>query len=98
MIQATPHAQTRPDTTPYITIEGPSGGMRAYLARPQRAPAPAIVVLQEIFGVNADLRETCDELAAQGYFALSPDLFWRMEPGVDMSDGSEAEWKKGFAL
>jgi carboxymethylenebutenolidase len=61
-------------------------------------PAPAVVVIQEIFGVNADVRDTCDELAAAGYFALSPDLFWRMEPGVDMSDQTEAEWKKGFAL
>jgi carboxymethylenebutenolidase len=74
------------------------GTFKAYIARPAILPAPAIVVVQEIFGVNADLRDTCDELAKQGYFALSPDLFWRMEPGVDLSDQTEAEWKKGFAL
>jgi len=82
----------------YITVDTPDGSFQAYLARPSVLPAPAIVVVQEIFGVNADLRDTCDELASQGYLAVSPDLFWRMEPGVDMSDQSEAEWKKGFAL
>ena len=82
----------------YITVTTPDGSFSAYVARPKELPAPAIVVIQEIFGVNADLRDSCDELAAQGYLAVSPDLFWRMEPGVDMSDQSEAEWKKAFAL
>jgi carboxymethylenebutenolidase len=82
----------------YITVVTPDGSFQAYVARPNVLPAPAIIVIQEIFGVNADLRDTCDELAAQGYLAVSPDLFWRMEPGVDMSDQSEDEWKKGFAL
>ena len=81
-----------------ITINTPDGSFKAYVARPAVQPAPAIVVIQEIFGVNADLRQTCDELAAQGYLAISPDLFWRMEPGVDITDQSEEEWKKGFAL
>lgn len=81
-----------------IAINTPEGSFSAYIARPKLMPAPVIVVVQEIFGVNADLRATCDELAAQGYLAVSPDLFWRMEPGVDMSDHSEAEWKKGIAL
>ncbi|MEP6885210.1 MAG: dienelactone hydrolase family protein [Gammaproteobacteria bacterium] len=82
----------------YTTVKTPDGTFRAYLAEPRRRPAPSIVVIQEIFGVNADLRETCDELAAQGYWAISPDLFWRMEPNVDLSDKTEAEWKKAFAL
>jgi len=98
MNQARPRPYTESITSQYITIDTPGGSMQAYLARPKAAVAPAIVVLQEIFGVNADLRETCDELAAQGYFALSPDLFWRLEPGVDLSDQSEAEWQKGFSL
>jgi carboxymethylenebutenolidase len=82
----------------YITVDTPDGSFRAYVARPSVASAPAIVVIQEIFGVNADLRATCDELAAQGYLAVSPDLFWRMEPGVDITDQSEAEWKKAFGF
>jgi carboxymethylenebutenolidase len=81
-----------------IDVNTADGSFKAYIARPAILPAPAIVVIQEIFGVNADLRDTCDELAAQGYIALSPDLFWRMEPGVDLSDQTEKEWKKGFAL
>ena len=81
-----------------LKVNTPDGAFKAYIARPANLPAPAVVVVQEIFGVNADLRGTCDELAKQGYFALSPDLFWRMEPGVDLSDQTEAEWKKGFAL
>jgi len=82
----------------YISVNTIDGTFRAYVATPHVLPAPAVVVIQEIFGVNLDLRDTCDELAAQGYFAISPDLFWRMQPGVDMSDQTEAEWKKGFAF
>ena len=81
-----------------ITIEGRDGAFGAYMARPKTLPAPAVVVLQEIFGVNMDMRETCDELAAQGFIAVCPDLFWRQEPGLDLNHWSDAEWKKGLAL
>lgn len=81
-----------------IRIQVNGGEMTAYLARPAAAKAPAIVVLQEIFGVNAVMRDISDGLAAQGFLAVCPDLFWRIEPGVDITDQSEAEWKKAFAL
>jgi carboxymethylenebutenolidase len=81
-----------------ITIEARDGTFVAYIARPKALPAPAIVVLQELFGVNADIRKTCDELAGQGFIAVAPDLFWRQEPGVDLNHWSDAEWKKGLAL
>src|SRR5580704_19425237 len=81
-----------------IAIEGRDGAFGAYIARPPALPAPAVVVLQELFGVNADIRETCDELAGQGFLAVAPDLFWRQEPGVDLNHWSDAEWKKGLAL
>jgi carboxymethylenebutenolidase len=82
-----------------ITIGSGEASFEAYLARPDGpGPAPGIVVLHEIFGINADLRQTCDELAAAGFVALCPDLFWRQEPGVELSAGDEAAWKKGFAL
>jgi carboxymethylenebutenolidase len=83
----------------HITIEGRDGAFGAYISRPKTLPAPAVVVLQELFGVNADIRKTCDELAEQGFIAVSPDLFWRQEPGVDLSDvTSEADWQHGVRL
>jgi carboxymethylenebutenolidase len=81
-----------------ITIEGRDGAFGAYLARPNAVPAPAVVVLQELFGVNADIRKTCDELAEQGFIAVAPDLFWRQEPGVDLSVTSEPDWQHGLRL
>jgi carboxymethylenebutenolidase len=80
------------------TITTPDGAFSAYVARPKAASAPAVVVIQEIFGVNQVMRDITDGLAAQGYLAICPDLFWRIEPGVDITDQSEAEWKKAFAL
>jgi carboxymethylenebutenolidase len=81
-----------------IVIRGDDGDFAAWLARPAGAPRGAVVVAQEIFGVNAVMREVCDRLAASGYAALCPDLFWRIEPGVDITDQSEAEWAKAFSL
>jgi len=81
-----------------LTITTADGGFSAYVARPSASAAPAIVVIQEIFGVNQVMRDVCDELAAQGFVAICPDLFWRIEPGIDITDQSEAEWKKAFEL
>jgi carboxymethylenebutenolidase len=81
-----------------ITVKGQDGEFAAYIARPTALPAPAVVVLQELFGVNADIRKTCDELAAQGFIAIAPDLFWRQEPGVDLEVTSEADWQHGLRL
>lgn len=81
-----------------LTITTPDGDFSAYVARPQSQNAPAIVVIQEIFGVNKVMRDIADGLAAQGYVAIVPDLFWRIEPGIDITDQSEAEWKRAFEL
>jgi carboxymethylenebutenolidase len=81
------------------TTDGTFGG---YLALPKNAstnnPAPGIVVLQEIFGVNGFMRDTCDWLAENGYCALCPDLFWRIEPGIDLTDQNGADLKRAFEL
>ncbi len=84
--------------SPSLTVHTPDGDFQAYVARPGAATAPMVVVLHEVFGVNDDMRMTCDELAAKGFLAIAPDLFWRQEPGVDLSAWSEPEWKKGLAL
>lgn len=81
-----------------IEIKGRNGSFNAYVARPGTLPAPAVVVLQEVFGVNADIRQHCDALAGQGFLAVAPDLFWRIEPGVDLSVTSEADWNHAMGL
>ena len=82
----------------HMTVKGHDGTFTAYIARPEELPAPAVIVLQELFGVNADIREKCDELAEQGFMAIAPDLFWRQEPGVDLGVRSEADWQHGLRL
>jgi len=84
--------------TDRVIIEGRGGAFGAYIARPKVLPAPAVVVLHEVFGVNSDIRKTCDELAEQAFIAVAPDLFWRQEPGVDLSVTSEADWQHGLRL
>ena len=81
-----------------MVIKSPDGTFRGYIARPAKLPAPAVVVLQELFGVNADIRATCDELATQGFIAVAPDLFWRQEPGVDLDVRSDPDWQHGLRL
>ena len=82
-----------------VTVKSFDGGeFSAYIALPASGYGPGIVVLQEIFGVNAFLRGVCDWYAAHGFVALCPDLFWRQEPGIELTDQTEAEWQKAFAL
>ncbi len=82
----------------HITIQTSDGAFDAYVARPDRPTAPAVVVLHEAFGVNADMRQTCNELAAQGFVALCPDLYWRLEPGVNLNVRTDADWQKAQKL
>lgn len=79
-----------------ISIPTADGSFSAYLAEPPSEQAPGIVLIQEIFGVNAAMRELADEFAAAGFVAMVPDLFWRIEPGIQLTDKTEAEWQKAF--
>ncbi len=82
-----------------VTIHAADGGsFSAYLAAPKSGKGAGILLIQEIFGVNKVMRDLADGFAAQGYAVMCPDLFWRQEPGIDITDQSEAEWKKAFAL
>ncbi len=80
-------------------ISTAEGDMHAYVAKPDgQGPFPGILVIQEIFGVNDVMKSTCEWLADQGYLAICPDLFWRIEPGISLTDQSEAEMKRAFDL
>lgn len=79
------------------TLDG-SGSFDAYVAEPDGAPRGAIVVIQEIFGINEGIRRKCDHFAGEGYLALAPDLFWRLEPGVQLNPDVEPEFKHALDL
>lgn len=82
-----------------VTIKAKDGGsFTGYLATPKSTPAPGIVLIQEIFGVNKVMRDLADGFAANGYSALCPDLFWRQDPGIQLTDQTDAEWGRAFEL
>jgi len=85
------------ETVRITTLEGPDA-FDAYVARPEGEPKSAIIVIQEIFGVNAGIRRKCDKLAEEGYLALAPDLFWRIEPGVELDPDIEPEFQRALDL
>jgi len=73
-----------------------SGAIPAYRAAPEGDPRAAIIVIPEIFGVNAGIAAKADDWAAQGYLAFAPDLFWRFAPGVELDPDIEAELHQAF--
>jgi carboxymethylenebutenolidase len=75
-----------------------SGTFAAYVVEPKTKPAGAVVLIQEIFGVNQAMRDIAAWVADIGFVAVCPDLFWRIEPGIDITDKSDAEWKRAFEL
>ena len=68
----------------------------AYMAAPVDNAKAAIIVIPEIFGVNPGIRQKCDRLAADGYLAVAPDIFWRFAPGVELNPDVEAELQEAF--
>src|SRR5258708_18021763 len=88
-----------------VTIRAADGGsFSAYLATPHSASAggtgrgSGVVLIQEIFGVNKVMRNLADGFARQGYVVLCPDLFWRQQPGIQITDQTDAEWQRAFQL
>jgi carboxymethylenebutenolidase len=72
------------------------GQIPADVARPDGAPRAGIVIIPEIFGVNAGIRQKADSWAARGYLAVAPDIFWRFAPGVELNPDIEAELNEAF--
>lgn len=81
-----------------VTISTPDGTFGGYLASPAGGGDAGIVVIQEIFGVSKFVRAVTDNFAARGYVALAPDLFWRIEPGIQLDPLVEAERNRAFSL
>lgn len=79
------------------TLKG-GGAFGAYLAEPEGTPRGAIIVIQEIFGVNPGIRAKCDHWASLDYLALAPDLFWRLEPDVVLDPDLPEDFKVALGL
>ena len=79
-----------------IAAMGEDALFPAYAAMPVNTPKAAIIVIPEIFGVNAGIRQKCDALAEAGYVAVAPDIFWRFAPGVELNPDVEAELQQAF--
>lgn len=78
-----PAVRAGPQTIDIPTLPSHAMPFRGHLVRTDDPDAPGVVVLHEIFGLNADMRELCARLADEGFHALCPDLFWRQRPGID---------------
>ncbi len=86
--------------TGMITVKTLDGDAHfdAYSAEPAQTPRAAIVVIQEIFGVNAGIRSKCDALAKAGYLAIAPDLFWRIRPGIQLDPDVADQMQQALEL
>ena len=84
--------------TTTITIDAldPSEHFAAYVAKPESEAQAAIIVIQEIFGVNVGIRRKCDTLAEAGYLAIAPDLFWRIEAGIELDPDIPSEFQQAL--
>lgn len=79
-------------------VKTDAGGMGAYVAKPAGdGPAPAVVILMEVFGVNRFIRRIADHWAEQGLIALAPDLYWRIRPGIELDPETDGHRDKALA-
>ncbi|MBL0419371.1 dienelactone hydrolase family protein [Ramlibacter sp. AW1] len=86
-------------TTPRNETIAADGGasFQAYVSEPKQPNGHAVIVLQEIFGVTRHIRAIADRFAADGWLACAPDLFWREQPGIELSHSKE-DIEKAFAI
>ena len=78
------------------TLDG-AASFPAYLARPAGSPRGAVIVIQEIFGVNPGIRKKADHWAALGYLALAPEVFWRQAEGISLDSDVPEEFQQAIA-
>jgi carboxymethylenebutenolidase len=74
-----------------------TGSFSSLVVEPAAKPAGVVVLIQEIFGVNDAMRAIAAEVAGMGFIAVCPDLFWRIQPGIVLTDKSDAEFKQALA-
>jgi carboxymethylenebutenolidase len=79
------------------TLDG-DGSFRAYAAEPAGKPKAAVIVIQEIFGVNEGIRRKCDHWAKLGYLGIAPDLFWRLEAGIELDPDVPEQFQQALGL
>jgi carboxymethylenebutenolidase len=86
-------------TSSKVELTSKDGGkFGAYLALPEKGNGGAVVVLQEIFGINANIRGVVDGFAEKGFIAIAPDLFWRQEAGIELDPENEVDRGRAYAL
>lgn len=75
-----------------------TGAIPAYVVRPQGDPRGAIIVVQEIFGVNPGIRKKAEDWAGEGYLAVAPDIFWRQEAGLEFNPDVPEEFQSALGF
>lgn len=81
-----------------LAVTVPDGRFSAYVAHPKTGGGPVVVVLQEVYGVNASIRLIAGAMAKEGFIAICPDLYWRVAPDIELSDHIEAEVRQAFEI
>ena len=77
------------------TLDG-NGTIPLYVATPAGQPKAAIIVVQEIFGINPGIVRKCQDWAALGYLAVAPDVFWRQKPGVELDSDVPEQFQEAI--
>lgn len=79
------------------TLHG-EASIPAYVVRPEGTPRGAIIVIQEIFGVNPGIRQKAEAWAGKGYLAVAPDVFWRQQPGLEFNPDVPEEFQQAIGF
>lgn len=76
------------------TLDG-QDAIPLHVTEPAGTPRGAVIVIQEIFGINPGIRQKCADWAAKGYLAVAPDVFWRQQPGIELNPDIPEEFQTG---